>query len=542
MGKLPYSPAIDGLRAVAVLAVVAYHAGLGGAGYVGVDVFFVISGYLITRLLRGGFDFLDFYARRVRRIFPAAAVVVLVTLGLSALLLTPNQQAHTANSAGAALVFGANVFFQATTGGYFDAKAEEMPLLHLWSLSVEEQFYLLWPLLMLLRRHWLVVVALASFVLAEALPQPWAFYEMPPRAWELAAGGLVAVYAPRIRHASLLGSVLVAFAIVVPMPSFPGIGALPAVMGAALIIAGAHHDEPAPWLRPLAPVGLISYSLYLWHWPLLALYRANGGESLGVRLALCLLAVGLAVLTYRYVEQPFRRMRFPSGRTVAAGAVVSVALASSACAVGFASPQIVLPDQRCHSTEHDGPIPKCSGGRIAIWGDSMAFAWSPIAEVSYTRNACSPMGQSVADDPNCRAFADNAARRVAGADTLYIVARWRIYSERMDDVLRRVAPTVKHVVILGPTPQLRAATCPRWRDTCSVPRAEFDAQAAPILASLRAAAKPYANIRVVDLTDQFCTAEKCPPELYGVALYWDKHHPSPAAVIARRKSLMAASR
>src|SRR5688500_1118300 len=142
---IAYRPEIDGLRAIAVLSVVAYHAGLGGAGFVGVDVFFVISGYLITALLlrehgkHGRIDLLDFYARRVRRIFPAAAVVVLVVLGLSALFLGPAQQAQTSLSAGSALVFGANVFFQFTSGGYFDGAAEEMPLLHLWSLSVEEQ-------------------------------------------------------------------------------------------------------------------------------------------------------------------------------------------------------------------------------------------------------------------------------------------------------------------------------------------------------------------------------------------------------------------
>src|SRR5262245_9339478 len=150
---IQYRPAIDGLRAIAVSSVVLFHAGIGKAGFVGVDIFFVISGYLITALLlaeqrdSGRIDLLAFYARRVRRIVPAAALVVVCVLIASALLSTFDEQAQTARSAGAALVFAANVFFEYSTGGYWDGAAEQMPLLHLWSLSVEEQFYLLWPAL-----------------------------------------------------------------------------------------------------------------------------------------------------------------------------------------------------------------------------------------------------------------------------------------------------------------------------------------------------------------------------------------------------------
>ena len=190
---LKYLPEIDGLRAVAVLAVVAYHAGLGGAGFVGVDVFFVISGYLITSLLlkdiaaAGRPDFIGFYARRVRRIFPAATVMAIACAWAAYVLLPPVDMKQVFQSAAAALVSGANVFFRLTTGDYFDPPARQMPLLHLWSLGVEEQFYLLWPLalawIMQTRspRRSVLVIAAASLVLAQLLitwRQEWAFFQV----------------------------------------------------------------------------------------------------------------------------------------------------------------------------------------------------------------------------------------------------------------------------------------------------------------------------------------------------------------------------
>jgi peptidoglycan/LPS O-acetylase OafA/YrhL len=179
--RLKYLPEIDGLRAVAVLAVVAYHAGVGSAGFVGVDVFFVISGYLITSLLlmdiaaTGRPDLFGFYARRVRRIVPAATFIAIACAWTAYVLLPPVAMKQVFQSAAASLVFGANFFFQLTTGDYFDAPAAEMPLLHLWSLSVEEQFYLLWPLALvwIMRtrcpRRTVLVIGTASLVLAQLL-------------------------------------------------------------------------------------------------------------------------------------------------------------------------------------------------------------------------------------------------------------------------------------------------------------------------------------------------------------------------------------
>ena len=214
---MEYRSEIDGLRAIAVSSVVLYHAGVGGAGYVGVDIFFVISGYLITRILTaehaaaGRIDMLAFYARRVRRILPALVLVVLATVLASCIVLPPYDELRAAaSSATAALLFVANLYFEFSTGGYFDPATDRLPLLHLWSLGVEEQFYLLWPLVLALvlrlsaRQAGVCVCLLAGLSLlgAELLLHlgytDAAFYQMPARFWELAAGGAIALW-PRRR-------------------------------------------------------------------------------------------------------------------------------------------------------------------------------------------------------------------------------------------------------------------------------------------------------------------------------------------------------
>jgi peptidoglycan/LPS O-acetylase OafA/YrhL len=545
---IQYRPEIDGLRAIAVLAVVAFHAGIGGAGFVGVDVFFVISGYLITSLLlqehasTGSIDLLAFYARRVRRIFPAAAVVVVATLCASWVLLDPLAQAQAATSAGAALVFGANVFFQLTTGGYWDGASEEMPLLHLWSLSVEEQFYLLWPALLIFTRsrRTMLALTLLSFGLAEfwiARGSDAAFFQMPARFWELAIGGLIAASPARAlpRLLGPVGVVVTLAACVFPVGHFPGYGALPAVLGACAVIAAVHGGARIPLLasRPMVGVGLISYSLYLWHWPLLALYRATGGEALRLKLVLCGVAVLLAVASYRYVEQPFRKMRFGSGRTVATGAALSAVLAIVAVNVVHpldAPARIAIdrPDAKCRYLAMDTEFPKCpdpKGATVAVWGDSMAYSWMPAAgnAINYTRDACRPFDTQ----GDCGVFNARVLQRIQGVDTIILAGWWIKYMPELDPVLDKLQHTHR-IVIVGPTPLLRTPVpkCLRGAPDCAITRAEFDARARPIFAKLRALQAHYPNVEVLDVTDQFCTASECPPVLDGVPLYWDTHHVS----------------
>lgn len=353
-----YRPDIDGLRTIAVLSVVVFHAfpsALPG-GFIGVDIFFVISGYLISTILfnslqDGRFQFRDFYARRVRRIFPALLLVLVATyaLGWSSLLTAEFGQLgkHIAGGAG----FVANLVFW-SEAGYFDTAGETKPLLHLWSLGIEEQFYIVWPLLLwacwrarssprLLFGLTLALLA-ASFALCVWLTPSdptAAFYAPYTRFWELLAGSALAWVAGRRRRdapgapqaptwvsqprgagmMSWSGCALLLAGLVVisPATAFPGVWALLPVLGAVLVILAG----PRAWLNRvvlshpwMVAIGLISYPLYLWHWPLLSFARIlNGGTPDAViRLLAVVLAIALAALTYLWVERPIRRHLRPN--------------------------------------------------------------------------------------------------------------------------------------------------------------------------------------------------------------------------------------
>ncbi len=334
-----YRPDIDGLRAVAILAVVACHAGLLAGGFVGVDVFFVISGFLITGILQAElaaeqFSLARFYGRRIRRIFPALLTVLTAAWLFGWLALLPAEYAQLGKHLGGASLFVSNlVLFRET--GYFDQASATKPLLHLWSLGVEEQFYILWPLL--LAGAWalgryvlgLVLVLFAGSLLANLLltaPYPEMSFFLPfCRFWELMAGGLLAwaqahgMLQRNRRHAlSLLGLGLILTACITYRSTdiFPGWRALLPVGGAvALIAAGSEAWVNRHLLsaRPMVWVGLISYPLYLWHWPLLSYARIllSGEPPLAVRLGAVVAAFGLAWLTYHCIEQPVRRRATP---------------------------------------------------------------------------------------------------------------------------------------------------------------------------------------------------------------------------------------
>jgi peptidoglycan/LPS O-acetylase OafA/YrhL len=309
-----YRPDIDGLRAFAVLSVAGFHASptwIKG-GLVGVDIFFVISGFLITSLIMGGlereeFSFAEFYARRIRRIFPALVVVLLAGYAAGRFLLLTDEYKQLGKHMAGAAAFVAN-FVLWDESGYFDHAAETKPLLHLWSLGIEEQFYLAWPLLLWLgwklRTNLLLLtlpIAAASFAfnIVTAVNDGVAdFYSPLTRFWELLIGALLARHQARWPGASLAGAALIVLAL---LPT----------LGSALIIAGGKDA----WLnrtvlssRPMVWIGLISYPLYLWHWPLLSLARILEGDAppRPVRFGAVLLAIVLAALTYLLIERPLR--------------------------------------------------------------------------------------------------------------------------------------------------------------------------------------------------------------------------------------------
>lgn len=339
-----YRPDIDGLRAIAILAVVGYHVfpNLVPGGFVGVDIFFVISGYLISRNIDGDiaanvFSVKNFYTRRIRRLFPALALVLSASLGAGWLLLFADefQQLGKHVFSGAAFISNLVLWREA---GYFDTASAFKPLLNLWSLGIEEQFYLVWPLVLLgTHRHslaaqqWLrVVLAMASlvFCVSIATSDPvQSFYSPLSRLWELIAGALIALrvgddrpwHLPWLRNLAAtcgIAGILLATFTFDEQLTYPGWWAiLPVFCTCLCIVTGPHRGLGASVLsgRFMVWIGLISYPLYLWHWPLLSFAKIaqSGHLSVGLRLMVVAVSVVLAALTYHLVEKPLRRANYP---------------------------------------------------------------------------------------------------------------------------------------------------------------------------------------------------------------------------------------
>ncbi|TJW43505.1 MAG: acyltransferase [Mesorhizobium sp.] len=343
-----FRPDIEGMRAVAVSGVIAYHFGLTAlpGGFTGVDIFFVISGYLITRHLlteiteTGGLNLWRFYARRARRLLPAALFVILATLVAGYFILSPEEQALYSKGAMFASAYAINLWLIRWSFDYFAADATNNPFIHFWSLSVEEQFYLAWPTLLLLaawlrpgRRTAILAIGLAGIVSfafcawLTAVSQPWAFYFSPLRAWEFAAGGL-ATMAPagfwRDRPLlatvqALIGLALIAAAylMISEESAFPGVIALVPVAGTVLVLlsgsgAGQSTARNLPnallSLPPMQWLGKLSYSLYLWHWPVIVFApMIIPNLTVAQRLACAAVTLALSAFTYRCIENPIRR-------------------------------------------------------------------------------------------------------------------------------------------------------------------------------------------------------------------------------------------
>lgn len=433
--QINYRADIDGLRAVAVLAVVLNHlssAWLPG-GYVGVDVFFVISGYLITGIINreiaeGKFTFSGFYERRARRIFPALFAMLTVTLVASYLLLLPSDMVSTLKGALGTLFFASNiVFWREMAEGYFAATDLGLnPLLHTWSLAVEEQFYVLFPVLLLACHRYakrvivpvLLICTAGSLAAAAFLIQSKSvavFFLSPFRAWELLIGSLLALNAippikSRLAREAAAGVGLIAILWACFSYSkgtvFPGLAALAPVLGAAAIIhagsSGSSLTKKLLELPPIVFIGLISYSLYLWHWPLIVLTRyANGMAPITPYLPeLSLASMLLAWLSYRFIEQPFRHKAAVSRRfvllsTTALAASMTLATCTGLWKEGFEarfSPEVVrmdksrtakIPFMQC---DEKAPQSWCVLGQNGVkpatllWGDSHLLAWAPAID------------------------------------------------------------------------------------------------------------------------------------------------------------------
>ncbi|HLZ03203.1 MAG TPA: acyltransferase family protein [Bradyrhizobium sp.] len=527
---LSYRPDIDGLRALAVLPVLIYHAfpSLLPGGFFGVDIFFVISGYLITGIIHQQmrekrFSIANFYARRIRRIFPALILVVTVTFAIGWFLLPlHDMQSLGTNIAGGA-IFAQN-FVLLGQVGYFDLAANMKPLLHLWSLGIEEQYYVAWPLTLLLIRRWnlnglavVTVLAVTSFVLClivGARAPDYAFYLPVTRAWELLVGSALALWhggriinleqrKSSFRPSREIAAACALAAIVVSLCAYrawmrdPGWFTLLPVLGAAALIGGSgtfvHRHLLAA--RPAVFVGLISYPLYLWHFPLMAYARIHFVDGVRIRYMLAiLLASGLlAWLTYRIVEKPLRfgrkRVRIKvAGLITAMLALGIVGLAADRTnGLPIRIPASVRPfmltgaessqywrEGKCLMQPEQSPAefaPECAGngGRplLFIWGDSYAASLYPglkhfaakrgfdVAE--YTASACAPLiGYVNPERRFCKPSNDYALKRIAELrpDVVILYSTWSYSEPDLRGGLQRTVPLLrpftKKIVLLGP--------------------------------------------------------------------------------------------
>lgn len=448
---MKYRPEIDGLRAVAVIPVILFHAGVEacGGGFVGVDIFFVISGYLITGIIfeeirTGHFSLARFYERRARRILPALLAVCLACVPLAWRWMSPLQFKDFSQSLSAVTVFASNLLFL-RENGYFAAASELKPLLHTWTLAVEEQFYVFFPLLLLALRKLPVKgvmaalggVCAASLVIAlywtEARPAA-AFYLIPARAWELGVGALLAlapaserVNATLASLATLAGMALIALAMLTFYKTipFPGYFVLMPVLGTALLIRFSGSGDPVGRLLRLPVLvntGLVSYSLYLWHQPVFAFLRLRElHEPTPLALAGAIaFTAALAVVSWAFIETPFRRRERISAKAIATtGALTSMLVMSVGLAGhvtdGFRNASVAR--TRAAALEerlalNDGLSVKCNGAfqlseecrtsdepELAVWGDSYAMhlvdgliASSTAPKlIQFTMSVCGPV-------------------------------------------------------------------------------------------------------------------------------------------------------
>lgn len=502
---MKYRADIDGLRTLAVVPVVLNHANIPGftGGFIGVDVFFVISGFLITGIIageieHGRFSLAKFYERRARRILPALFTVLAACSIAGWFFLTPTAFVDYANSQKATLFFISNIEFWKTSSDYFGSGVELAPLLHTWSLAVEEQFYLFFPLLLIAiaklgPRWWKMVVstiALLSFVASVWMTSRFPvanFYLSPFRAWELGAGALLALGIGQSWNRPIFAEVLSWLGIILIAASiafmddatpFPGLSALPSVLGASLIIfansrSTTQVSKLLSW-RPVVWMGLISYSLYLWHWPVLVYARiiteAHELPAL-VSTGCVILSVLLAWISWRFIEQPFRKRQ--SGKSKSTARVFAATGAGILCLASlsgfihekdgmlgqFSEDRLAIytkakqrPSLDLYCTSLDVDDEPCRFGAEAapvtalIFGDSHAsamlngfdtyFASQNTSAVAFVKSACPPLlgvyrvdrGQTHQCDKHNAAVVSKM-REFPDLDTVYLAARWALATE-----------------------------------------------------------------------------------------------------------------
>jgi peptidoglycan/LPS O-acetylase OafA/YrhL len=612
-----YREDIDWLRAIAVLAVVAFHfeTPVVFGGFVGVDIFFVISGYLITGIIQsevesGSFSFVSFYERRLRRLLPALyAMLALMAVPSFHSLLT-SERAEFFRSVVAVVTFTSNFMFWFQTG-YFDHVAVEKPLLHTWSLAVEEQFYLALPLLMwtlmrLARSRRVVLpgalgaLAVASFALSVWLMRTDrsanAFFLSPPRAWEFLIGGIIALpgfpvlnnaRAQQISRTIALVLLTIPIFSLRPGPGFPGVNAVLPCFGAAIFIwsgIGVPTEKRGRY-SPLGVVrffGQISYSLYLWHWPLFTFARFSKNSLVldaGDKIALFALTVAISYLSWRFVEQPFRdRLLAPKRRaafcgaafatlTMLLGSAVGLALSLTPSNADRAAAQLdafnnydYRPLYRFGSCfvpgggTFDGICLKLAPTKtnVLLWGDSLAAQYfdglrkttdpQKVNVLQATRPACMPTLNAAAQgNTSCRSFAAQMQAYFGDhkPDLIMMSADWLEYARppRFEGMISDLVKTIAQlhasgirVALLGPAVQFRSRLPSMLlRTHLRHADARPDDFVLPEIFALdrmmKAALPPADGFLYISVADAVCPERQCPLTIDGgIPLSWDHAH------------------
>ncbi|OAN70160.1 hypothetical protein A8B78_21050 [Jannaschia sp. EhC01] len=605
---MKYQPHIDGLRAIAVVPVVIFHLGssLIPGGYVGVDIFFVISGFLITTILlediaKARYSLFDFYKRRILRILPALALVLLATFLISDLLFFENERIETGESIIATAAFISNFYFW-MDAGYFTAPAETKPLLHTWSLAVEEQFYIFFPPVLFAVSKYakkyllhiigsLILASLAGCIILTFKHQPTAFYMLPTRAWELGVGVFFAILTHRgfVKENGISG-VIGLFGLVLtlfPMFTldstsvFPGVNAIAPVLGAMLLIGWGGSGITGAILssRPFVEIGKISYSLYLWHWPVIVFWKAYSGEHLSTfeMIGLGLVSCALGAVSTYVIERPFRSAEARSMSTSkvnVGGGIVLIGLAGiGALAMSNTVRLRTIPENvqqiaatvdyrtwpdfmaqfrpgSCYLNEADGSFDafdrsECTTfdperRNVLLIGDSHAAQlWGALQEAMPDSNVMQ------ATSSGCRALLGaGGAQRCTdlrhwvfddflpshNVDLVILGGRWAEHEiQFVNPTLTALKALSSHVVVIGPTVEYEGSF-PEILARNQLTGEEFDFASSRTpgrvqMNELMRQAVDGANIPYVDVLGTICEGESCllfAPD--GVPMHFDYGH------------------
>jgi len=607
--KTLYRPDVDGLRALAVISVILFHLDktILPGGFVGVDIFFVISGYLISQHIfrdieNKRFSLIEFYRRRVKRIAPAMLAVVVAVVLLTQVAFRPEDAEKAAESGLWSILSLANVYFwlhQDTS--YFAAASNQLPLLHLWSLGVEEQFYIFWPLILICtyRRErgkyfvaFLTIIGLLSFLLGQYLynDKPlFVYYMLPTRAGELMVGALAAMFTMRIEKpvisvftvklAASTGLILIVGSLFLLSENqiFPGFRAIPPTIGAAMLIVAGHYGKSWPsrllMLRPMIWIGVVSYSAYLWHWPLIAFYHYSQIEIPPLAGIIIFISTFLlAWASYKYIETPARKsdrsaiVIFKNQYILPGTAIALLALTSMKMdgyglrwfSSSYKSSLATLRDetrpaysydyvcQRQRITEDDAENKKCIIGKKSneppkaiLWGDSNAAHYAGMLGVFAKKagfrlrnlevGSCPPLDVDPKQYVQPRRYLDCLASQKIALSTIdkfkvvIISASWPDYQYVSDDFLKKFFAMTKKltakgktVIILGKVPVI--ATYDRLcREkslsfpfmSCSTESVVLSKDVSDINEDLRKFAKQMPNVYYYDATTYLCADNRC---------------------------------